>query len=951
MNMSASRARLLLVLGTLCFLPAVALTQGGLTLGDAIYVDFGSSGNATPGNWNNMTNADGSVEIENAVAASGAVTAIDFTLPDRSGGINENGTQEPDAALGLPMEATRDSFWGNDVLFSSVTEPTARLVISDLDASASYELTIFSSRMDVSDVRQTEYAISGADGLQQTLYLDPANNVDTQAVSKGIRPTAAGEIIIDIQKGPDNNNSYGFYYIGALALRVAQNLAATQPSPASGAIDVATDVTLGWTPGQLAAAHNVYFGADADAVANATVDNPLGVLVSEGQTANSYDLEMTLELGQTYYWRVDEVNGAPDFAVSPGEVWSFTAEPVAYPIANVTATASAAEEGSGPENTVNGSGLNENDEHSIEAPDMWLADSAAADVIWIQYEFDQAYKLHELLVWNYNIQFEPVVGFGLKDVTIETSTDGATWAAVANVPEFAQGTASPDYTPNTVIDLSGIVAQYVRLTVNGGWGALGQFGLSEVRFLYIPVQPREPQPADGATDVSPDSILSWRAGREAVSHEVSLSTDAQAIADGTALVDAPTEASYAPSDLAFGTTYYWKVSEINEDQTPAAWAGPMWTFMTQDYAVIDDMESYNDEDNLIYETWIDGWTNETGSTVGYMEAPFAETTIVHGGAQSLPLTYDNSSAPFYSEAECDLGGMDLDGNGADTLRLFVQGQTPAFLAGTDGTVRMSAIGADIWGTADQCRYAYKSLTGDGSIVARVDYLDGAPSTWAKAGVMIRQDTEVGSMHALTALTGGDGGGAAFQRRIETDGESTSDHDLAEAPFAAPTWVKVERVGNAFSSFVSHDGETWTQAGEALMIAMADPVLIGLATTSHNASVATSAEFSNVSTTGNVTGSWQMAEIGVAQPTGGNDLATLYVAVEDSAGKVAVATHPDAAVRSGWTEWLIPYGDLAGVNLNSVRTMTIGLGDRDNPSAGGSGLVFIDDIGFGHPATE
>jgi F5/8 type C domain len=754
MDMSQNGPRWLLVLCTLCFLPAVSLAQEGFGVSDAIYVDFGSGGNSTPGNWNNMTSTSGT--IENAIADSGVTTDIGFSLPDRFNGVNENGTQEADASLGFPIEATRDSFYGNDALWNNILEPTAQLVISGLDPSASYELTFFCSRMGVSDVRQTEYAISGADGLQETLYLDPANNEDAQVVSKGIRPAASGEITIDIQKGPDNTNGTGFYYLGAFVLRVAQNLAATQPNPPAGATDVATDVTLGWTPGQLAATHNVYFGTDADAVAGADVDNPLGVLVSEGQSDSTYDVDMTLELGQTYYWRVDEVNGAPDFAVFPGSVWSFTAEPLAYAVANVTATASAAEEGSGPENTINGSGLNDNDEHSIDAPDMWLADGAAADVIWIQYEFDRTYKLHELWVWNYNIQFEPVVGFGLKDVTIETSTDGATWTAVADVPEFARATASPDYTPGTVVDLAGITAQYVRLTVNSGWGTLGQFGLSEVRFLYIPVQPRDPQPADGATDISPDTVLAWRAGRDAASHEVYLGTDPEALE----LVDTVAEATFAPGNLLFGSTYYWKVDEVNEAEAVPVWEGDLWSFATQEFVLIEGFENYNDDDNVIYEAWIDGWVNETGSTVGYLEAPFAETSIVHSGGQSMPLTYDNSAAPFYSETDRDLGGMDWDTNGADMLRLYVRG--------------------------------------------RAD----------------------------------------------------------------------------------------------------------------------------------------------------NDPGTLYVAVEDSAGKTAVVSYPDQAVvtTETWQEWVIRLADLSGVNLAAVRTVYVGVGDRNDPTAGGTGLVFIDDIGFGHSAS-
>lgn len=60
-----------------------------------------------------------------------------------------------------------------------------------------------------------------------------------------------------------------------------------------------------------------------------------------------------------------------------------------------------------------------------------------------------------------------------------------------------------------------------------------QCGLSEVRFSYIPVSAREPNPASGAKDVSVNATLGWRAGREAAKHNVYLSTDQQAVIDGT----------------------------------------------------------------------------------------------------------------------------------------------------------------------------------------------------------------------------------------------------------------------------------------------------------------------------------------------------------------------------------------------------------------------------------
>ncbi|MEN6426700.1 MAG: LamG domain-containing protein, partial [Phycisphaerales bacterium] len=126
------------------------------------------------------------------------------------------------------------------------------------------------------------------------------------------------------------------------------------PNPANAATDVPRDDDLSWAPGELAATHNVYLGTTLNNVRNASVSNPLGVLVSQGQDANSFD-PGRLELGRTYYWRVDEVNAAPDATVFKGAVWSFTVEPFSYPIAGVVATASGSSKANmGPEKIVDG---------------------------------------------------------------------------------------------------------------------------------------------------------------------------------------------------------------------------------------------------------------------------------------------------------------------------------------------------------------------------------------------------------------------------------------------------------------------------------------------------------------------------------------------------------------------------------------------------------------------
>ena len=111
----------------------------------------------------------------------------------------------------------------------------------------------------------------------------------------------------------------------------------------------------------------------------------------------------------------------------------------------------------GPENTVNGSGLNATDQHSTEAKEMWLSTGALPN--WIQYQFDKVYKLTEMRVWNSNQMVETFVGFGAKNVTIEYSVDGVTWTTLAGVPEFAQAPAAATYTHNTTVNFGGVLAQ------------------------------------------------------------------------------------------------------------------------------------------------------------------------------------------------------------------------------------------------------------------------------------------------------------------------------------------------------------------------------------------------------------------------------------------------------------------------------------------------------------
>jgi len=724
------------------------------------------------------------------------------------------------------------------------------------------------------------------------------------------------------------------------------------PRPAHDAVDVPVDATLSWSPGIYAASHDVYFSTASADVNDADRGSPLGVLVSQGQTTLEYDPAGLLEYGTTYYWRVDEVNGTPDHTIYNGEVWSFTTEPYGYPITGpITVKASSQQPSSPASRLVDGSGLDDFDQHSYNVAHMWVTGGGLP--AWVQFTFDTEYKLHELRVWNANSELEMFMGFGAKEVTVEYSTDGETWTAVENVPEFAQGTGTETYTANTVVSLGGVTAKHVKLTINTTYGATGIASLSELQFLYVPVQAFEPNPADGMTEVGVGSTLSWRSGREATSHEVYFGTDAAAVAEGTATAKTVTTHSYTPGPMDFGSMYYWKVDEVGDTGT---YNGDVWSFTAQEYAAIDDFESYDDvieTETTIWHAWTDGLTTEaSGSQVGYTDAPFAEKIIVHGGKQSMPLSYDNATRFFFSEAEREFDPVqNWTGNGATEVSLWTRGY-PAIatvdVTETGGKMTLTGAGADIWGTSDEFTYAYKTLTGDGTLIARVVSNGTGSQAWAKGGVMIRDSVHGGSTHAMMVITAhtaaaAAGNGASFQYRAAADGDSANaDSAVVVAP---PYWVRVQRFADTLTGSISADGKTWSQIGTTA-ITMADPVCIGLCVTSHAAGENRTYQFDSISVTGSVAGSWQGVVIDSPQYNGAADM---HLTIQDSGSKSATVTSVTAVTVPDWAQWKIPMTDFAGVNFAKVKKMVITIGDKAATTAGGTGIVFIDDIGFGHAA--
>jgi hypothetical protein len=431
-------------------------------------------------------------------------------------------------------------------------------------------------------------------------------------------------------------------------------------------------------------------------------------------------------------------------------------------------------------------------------------------------------------------------------------------------------------------------------------------------FTAMPLTAHFPSPADQATDVKTAGSLKWTAGQAVMGHMVYMSADKTAVETGapSAQVAAGPDVKYDYTGLNPFTTYYWRVDEIGG--TGQIVPGPVWSF----------------------------------STVSYLSMADAAVT----------LNYNNSASPFTSQVTLT-GAADWTAYGLSDLVVQFTGR-----AGPKGglsysepnqTYALAGSGTDIWNNGDQFHYAYKTLNGDGTMIARVVSIGAGTNTWAKGGVMIRQSLAAGSTHAYMPITansdGTAGNGASFQRRLAADGASSNtDSGTKVAP---PYWVKIERKANAFSGYISPDGQTWTQLGTAQTIAMTDPVYIGLAVTSHvDAATLRTFKFDNVGTTGNVTpdgpfSAWD--DIGIAS----NDPQPIYAAVEDKAGKIASVNFGDPAatqIAQPWT-WKIPLASFAGVDLKNVAKLYVGAGDLLSPVAGGSGAVTLNSVRVVRPA--
>ncbi|MBN2594669.1 MAG: hypothetical protein JXA81_14265 [Sedimentisphaerales bacterium] len=448
---------------------------------------------------------------------------------------------------------------------------------------------------------------------------------------------------------------------------------AWNPNPSDGAKWIDPNAVLSWSPGSNSIMYYVYFGDTFDDVNNATG--------APYQFETTYEPAGPLEFEKVYYWRVDEFDQSG--TTHTGDIWSFTTRRADSGlkgeyykgdfktlVLNRTDPGINFDWGAGsPDTEVPADDFSARWTGELEVPftSDWTFTSSCNDWVrlWVndQLLFDK-WGLQSGVEWIGIINL--VAGQKYSIVMEYHESSGDAYAKLYwNSPSWL----SP-YQPKQIIPQ-------------------GAFSLS--------LKARNPKPINGTVGVRLTDVLTWQPGDNAASHEVYFGENEDAVRNADK--NSPEykgakglgDETYDPGKLAWDTTYYWRVDEVNEANPDSPWIGNLWSFATGDFFVLDDFESYDAGNNQIWYVWLDGlgygtldnppyYTgNGTGSAVGDETTPsYCEEKIVHGGRKAMPMSYDNNKQGYakYSEVEIVLSETrNWTDEGVDELSLWFHGNS------------------------------------------------------------------------------------------------------------------------------------------------------------------------------------------------------------------------------------------------------------------------------------
>ncbi len=234
--------------------------------------------------------------------------------------------------------------------------------------------------------------------------------------------------------------------------------------------------------------------------------------------------------------------------------------------------------------------------------------------------------------------------------------------------------------------------------------------------------------------------------------------------------------------------------------------------------------------------------------------------------------------------------------------------TGGFARSIGGAYGMTNSNGSLGGTSDACRFICQQMSGDFDFVARVAALDNITGGTGKAGVMARASTSADSPNvaALTTSANSD-----YEQRRLTTGAATTTAGTA-TNLVPPQWLRVARVGNAFTTYRSTDGVTWTQMGTGSII-MTDPIYVGITYSSTTTDIPGCAIFDSLK---NYPAGVPAAPAGLAATVTGSNVSLAWTAVPSITGYKLER----GDVLGNWTQIAAP---AAGATSYSDSSLTSG----------------------------
>jgi RHS repeat-associated protein len=295
-------------------------------------------------------------------------------------------------------------------------------------------------------------------------------------------------------------------------------------------------------------------------------------------------------------------------------------------------------------------------------------------------------------------------------------------------------------------------------------------------------------------------------------------------------------------------------------------------------------------------------TISTGAISGYLVVAVAPSMN-----SSNAMVFTTTSQPLPSGwLDTDIGSVGLAGSATYSAGVFT----------------VKAGGQGINGTADSFHFVYQPLSGDGAIVARVSNIQVAGLN-TQIGVMIRETLNAGATDTFVMYYPNT---ADLFVRPSTGAATTEPGYMFYSVAPYPYWVKLARIGNAFSAYISADGMTWIQVGTTQTIAMAQAVEIGLAACNGITGATVTAAFDNVS----VVDATMPIISGVSPPFGaiGTPVTITGSHFGSSQGSGTVKFNGAAATVTSWTDTqivaMVPANAATGavsVVANSIQSNT------------------------------